>query len=181
MSEELEVLKNVIERLDKINISYMITGSIATNFYAIPRMTRDIDIVIEIELPQINNFLDVFKDDFYIDKEMINQAIVNKKMFNIIHNTYVIKIDFIIRKDSEYRMLEFKRKVPINVEGKKMFIVSAEDLVLSKLLWAKDSLSEIQLKDAKNIIEGVNNIDIQYIEQWIKTFKLEKIYNKLIS
>ena len=48
MSEELAVLKEVTRRLDCAKIAYMVTGSIATNFYTVPRMTRDIDIVIEL-------------------------------------------------------------------------------------------------------------------------------------
>ncbi|HEV8672743.1 MAG TPA: hypothetical protein VGX21_01745 [Methylomirabilota bacterium] len=48
MSEELEVLKSVARRLDDLGIPYMVTGSMATSYYAVPRMTRDIDIVVEL-------------------------------------------------------------------------------------------------------------------------------------
>ena len=48
MLEETEVLKLVCKTLDESNIPYMLTGSFAANFYATPRMTRDIDLVIEI-------------------------------------------------------------------------------------------------------------------------------------
>jgi hypothetical protein len=48
VSEELEILKEVTRRLDRAKFAYMVTGSIATNLYTIPRMTRDIDIVVEL-------------------------------------------------------------------------------------------------------------------------------------
>ena len=49
MSIEFDIIKEVVKRLDEAGILYMITGSIAANFYSIPRMTRDIDIVIELK------------------------------------------------------------------------------------------------------------------------------------
>ena len=151
MSEELEILKIVSRRLKEAGIPYMITGSIAANFYAMPRMTRDIDIVIEVKTEDVDCLLALFKDDFYIDRDTVVEALSQRGIFNIIHNEYVIKIDFIVRKDSPYRELEFTRRREINVEGVGIWMVSPEDLILSKLVWAEDRLSEMQLGDVRNI------------------------------
>ena len=78
MSAELRVLKTVVERLRKSRIAYMITGSVAANFYMLPRMTRDIDIVIEVESKNIDALFGLFKKDFYIDRDAIAQAIREK-------------------------------------------------------------------------------------------------------
>lgn len=102
MSEEFEILKTVCQRLEQAVIPYMITGSIAANFYAVPRMTRDIDIVIEVKKEDVKRLFELFKDDFYVDSESITEAIEKRGMFNMIHNEHVIKVDFIIRKDSLY-------------------------------------------------------------------------------
>lgn len=67
MSEEVEVLKTVCKKLEMAHLPYMLTGSFAANFYATPRMTRDIDIVIEVLAADIDPFFHVFKDDFYVD------------------------------------------------------------------------------------------------------------------
>ncbi|MDO8141843.1 MAG: hypothetical protein Q6358_10130, partial [Candidatus Brocadiales bacterium] len=71
MINELEVLKIVVKRLESAGIPYMITGSIAANFYTTPRMTRDIDIVIEIGENNAEVLFSLFSDDFYIDKDSI--------------------------------------------------------------------------------------------------------------
>ncbi|MEA3226837.1 MAG: hypothetical protein U9Q07_12880, partial [Planctomycetota bacterium] len=71
MSEELEVLKTVANSLEEVGINYMVSGSIAANYYTIPRMTRDIDIVIELEQEGIDKFVGLFEGDFYVDREMI--------------------------------------------------------------------------------------------------------------
>lgn len=179
MSEELEVLKMVCQRLKRAGIPYMITGSIATNVYTVPRMTRDIDIVIEAKKEDVNRLLEIFKDGFYVDAESVKEAFERRGMFNIIHNEYMFKIDFIIRKDSPYRKLEFKRQQKIEIEGVEISIVSIEDLILSKLFWAKDSLSEMHLGDVKNLLETAKDIDIQYLKEWVKSLGLQEVYDKV--
>lgn len=181
MSEELEVLKMVSRKLEDSRIPYMITGSIASNFYSVPRMTRDIDIVIEIRKQDVEKLLKLFEPDFYVDREAILEALEERGMFNMIHNQYVIKIDFIIRKDSAYRKLEFERRREVIVEGTRIAIVSPEDLVLSKLFWAKDSLSEMQLGDVKNLLRMVKELDRAYIEKWVESLSLGGVYQKVKS
>lgn len=143
MSEELEVLKTVTGRLKTADIPYMITGSMAANYYTVPRMTRDIDLVVELSGPDVDRVIELFQDDFYIEREAVETALRERTMFNIIHNAFVIKVDVVIRKESEFRFEEFSRKKRISVEGHEMFIVAPEDLILSKLEWAKNTRSEV--------------------------------------
>jgi len=60
MSEELDVLQEVTQRLAGAHISYMVTGSIAVSYYAVPRMTRDIDLVVELSSGDADRFCDLF-------------------------------------------------------------------------------------------------------------------------
>jgi hypothetical protein len=178
MNEELEALKVVTRRLNEAEIPYMISGSIAANYYTIPRMTRDIDIVIELKEDDVDKFVALFEDDFYINREMILNEVSRKGMFNLIYNRYVIKIDFIIKKSSAYQNAEFSNRKQVLIDQCPMWIVSAEDLVVSKLLWAKESHSEMQLKDVANLMETVNNLDSKYIGNWIRELGLEEIYKE---
>ena len=178
MSEELEVLKVVTGRLNKANIPYMVSGSIAANYYTVPRMTRDIDIVIELKRDGIDKFISLFNDDFYVNREMVANEVSRKGIFNLIHNQYVIKIDFIIKKSSAYQQAAFSRRKEIVIEGSPMWFISAEDLIISKLVWAKDSHSEMQLKDVNNLMETVDNLDLKYIYNWVRELDLEQIYKE---
>jgi hypothetical protein len=157
----------------------MITGSIATNFYTVPRMTRDIDIVIEIDAQKIDQVYHDFEDEFYVDRDMIAQAVKSQGTFNIIHNETLVKVDFIIRKESEYRELEFGRRHSAIVEEVSLSIVSPEDLVISKLFWAKESRSEAQLNDVRNILEDVKDIDREYLKKWVGKLGLDDIYREV--
>ncbi len=178
MSEELEVLKIVTRRLREAGINYMISGSIAANYYTIPRMTRDIDIVIELNESDIDKFVGIFEDDFYVNRETVVNEVCRQGMFNLIYNRYVIKIDFIIKKSSAYQQAAFSRRKQVLIEQSPMWFVSAEDLVISKLIWAKESHSEMQLKDVGNLIETVDNLDLKYIDNWVRELDLEQIYKE---
>jgi len=176
---ELEVLKLVAGRLNKAGFNYMVSGSVALTFYGKPRMTRDIDIVVLIPLKSIDRFVDLFEHDFYIDKNMITDAIKNHSIFNIIHLDTVIKIDFIIRKNQEYRILEFNKRKKSELEGQEIYIVSLEDLIISKLYWAKDSFSEIQIKDINSIISLDFNMD--YVKEWCNRLGLDLILKRVLD
>lgn len=178
MPIELDILKQVCRQLDAHDIPYMLTGSFAANFYAVPRMTRDIDIVIAIQTKEADKIFRIFKNDFYVDRNSIDDAIEYRNMFNIIHNEYAFKIDFIIRKDSEYRLVEFTRRKRIQLEDVLIWIVSPEDLIISKLYWAKDSLSEMQIKDVKNLLSTILKLDHDYILKWVDQLNLTVIYDK---
>ena len=179
MIDEIRVLKIVVKRLESARIPYMITGSIAANFYTTPRMTRDIDIVIEVEEKDAETLFSLFSSDFYVDKNSIRNAIHNKQIFNIIHREGIVKVDFIIRKDTNYRNLEFKNRRSIVFERQKIFIVSPEDLILSKLFWARESLSEMQIRDVNNLFKTIHNLDRGYIEKWVHELELDAVYNEV--
>ena len=179
MTEELEVLLDVARRLDGARIPYMVTGSIATNFYAVPRMTRDIDIVVDLGQKDLGRFIPLFEADFYLDPQTVREAVRDRRMFNVIHNEYVIKIDFIVRKDSPYRREEFSRRKRVAVDHRRLYLVAPEDLILSKLEWAKDSRSEMQLADVRNLLKSVKPLNRRYMARWAKALGLESLYRQV--
>ena len=165
MTDEILVLKIIAERLDSAGIPYMVSGSVAMNFYARPRMTRDIDIVVELRPSDASRLEALFGEDFSVDADDIKGAIARRSLFNLIHQELVIKADMIVRKDSPYRREEFDRRRKVSFEGFELSIVTAEDLILSKLYWARDSRSEMQLGDVRNLISVVKGLDWSYIER----------------
>ena len=109
-SIEFNIIRIIVTRLSKAEIPYMFTGSIATNFYATPRMTRDVDVIIELKETDVDRLCNLFEKDFYVDRDTILNAVKKNGMFNMIHYESVFKVDFIIRKDDKYRLEEFKRR-----------------------------------------------------------------------
>jgi len=166
MNEQLEFVKEIARRLDSAGILYMITGSIALALYARPRMTRDIDLVIDCRPRDSETIVRLFESDCYVDPASVRDAIATRRMFSIIHNEWVIKADFIVRKEEAYRKVEFGRRRGFEIEGVTVWVVSPEDLVLSKLQWSKDTGSELQRDDVRAILHSVRNLDWGYLEKW---------------
>ncbi len=166
MSEQLEFLKEVARRLDSAGIPYMVTGSLALVMYARPRMTRDIDLVIECRTADAETIVALFAPDCYVDEQSVRAAIAERTMFNIIHNQWIIKADFIVRKDDAYRREEFARRRRLEVDGVPVWVTAPEDLVLSKLHWSRDSGSSLQREDARAIVHSVADLDWAYLEKW---------------
>lgn len=175
MNEQMELIKLVASRIGKAGIPYMLTGSAALDFYAQPRMTRDIDLVVELNLADASAFTRLFSPDFYIDEGAVQRAIEGRSMFNAIHNAWMIKVDFIVRKDSEYRKMELNRRKSINLEeGLSIFVASPEDLILSKLEWFKNTGSEVQKRDIRSLLALVPNLDYDYLNQWALALDVSK-------
>ncbi len=177
MPGEIEVLKDVARRLEGIAIPYMITGSFAANFYTVPRMTRDIDVVVALRREDVDKVVEAFQGDYYCDANRVREAIAKGTMFNLIHQGSIVKVDFIPRKNVEYRRTEFDRRRVIAVEGQSIWIVAPEDLVLSKLLWAKEGGSEVQMKDVSNLV-ATASLDGSYLDQWARTLGVDDLLKK---
>ena len=174
MTDELYVLSDVASRLEKLGIPYMLTGSMAMHYYAEPRMTRDIDIVVAVGLGDVERLVEVFRHDYYVHGDDVRDSILRSSMFNLIHNERIVKVDCIVRKPTPYRALEFERRRKIDANGIKVWIVSKEDLILSKLDWARESHSEMQLRDIRQLLK--TGCDQDYLEDWVRELNLEAIY-----
>jgi hypothetical protein len=179
MSDELEVLKIVAGGLEGAGISYLVSGSIAANCYTEPRMTRDIDIVVRLGKEDIERFAAIFEKEFYLDRKMIESEVARKGMFNLIHNGYVVKVDFIIEKAVDPREDVFARRKKIIVEGVPVWVIGAEDLIIAKLLWSRRSSSEVQLRDVRNLMASISDLDYDYLERRIEDHGLSDIYKEL--
>lgn len=179
MSDELDVLKSVTAQLEGAGISYMVTGSMAANFYAVPRMTRDIDLVVELSEQHVDRVTRLFQQEYYIDRDMVQRAVRDHAMFNMIHNALVVKVDCVVRKGTEYRREEFARRRAVSVAGQQVFIVSPEDLILSKLDWAKESRSQMQLNDVRNLLRSVQGLDTEYLNRWANRLGLTTLYQEV--
>lgn len=178
MKNELDIVRDVSARLDSAGIHYMLTGSMAMNYYAQPRMTRDIDVVVALRPEDAEQIVHLFSTDYYVSSEAVEHSIASQSLFNLIHNESVIKVDCIVRKPTEYRLNEFNRRRRIRIQEFETWIVSKEDLILSKLFWAKDSHSELQLRDVKNLVS--TGCDRTYIEHWTNELGVAKLWQEVV-
>src|SRR3990172_10385209 len=164
MSAELEVLRDALARLEREGIAYMLTGSFALSYYAEPRMTRDIDLVVECAGREPKRLVALFEPEYYVAEAEVGGALADRSMFNVLHLDKLVKLDLIVRKDARFREHEFERRVRVRLAGFDAWIATREDLILSKLAWAGPSGSELQLRDVRALLAG--GADLDYLRRW---------------
>lgn len=161
---ELLALQDLCARLGGASIAYMLTGSLAMAFYARPRMTRDIDLVIALEGEAAAGLASILGADYYADAAAIAEAFRRRRPCNVVHLPTVVKIDLIPRQEGEYRRTEFERRQRVDFAGVDLWVASLEDLILSKLDWARETRSETQLRDVRQLLEAP--LDEAYLQTW---------------
>jgi hypothetical protein len=133
VSAELEVLQDAIARMEGSGIAYMLTGSVALSYYAEPRMTRDVDLVVELADRDPKSVVTLFAPDYYVSEDDVGRAITARTMFNVLHLGKVVKLDLIVRKDTAYRRQEFERRRRVQLPGFEAWMIRREKWTLSKL------------------------------------------------
>ena len=135
--------------------------------------------MIAITPKDVDRVAALFRPDYYVSEQSIRESLAHESIFNLIHQDSVIKVDCIIRKNSEYRRTEFERRQRISILDFTTSIVSKEDLIISKLFWAKDSHSEIQLGDVKNLI--ATGYDAAYLQRWTRELGLDSLLEECLK
>lgn len=170
------VFQALQQALDSTGVPYMVTGSFASSTFGEPRASKDIDIVIAPTREQLVELVRHFPDDqYYALEEDALEAFAHKSMFNIIDFASGWKIDLIVKKARPFSDEEFNRRKEVEVAGLRLSVATAEDVLISKLEWAKLGESQRQLEDAAGIIRvQAASLDTAYIERWVRELELSE-------
>lgn len=172
MDEQFEFLRTIVRRLDEAGVPYMLTGSLALAIWARPRMTRDVDVVIEADAAAVQRVVDAFATDCYVSPEAAAVAAAERSIFNVIHLTSLLKVDFIVRRDEPYERAKFARRRLLELDGLHAAVISPEDLILSKLRWASGTGSARQEEDVRLLLRDVAGLDTRYLDEWAAALHL---------
>jgi len=157
----------VVGALQDLNIPYMITGSMCCTAFGEPRSTNDVDIVIDPELGQVELLVERFQASAYISREAALDAFRRRTMFNVISNETMEKIDFILLKQTAYGATAFGRRSIQDFGSVKALSTTPEDAILSKLVWSRRTLSEVQSRDIVGIVRALPDaLDMEYLRHW---------------
>lgn len=181
MKSLLDVLKDVVERLDKVGIPYFLVGSLATMYYGRPRFTQDVDLVVRIKAKQVQTFEGLFPiEEYYCPpREVIHDEVIRRGSFNIISQDSGVKIDIVLDKETDFYASEFSRRKKIEIApGVEVFLASPEDLILKKLDFYREGESEKHLNDIRDIMVNVQ-IDEAYMSEWTQRLGLTKEWQKV--
>lgn len=184
----INVLQPIIQALDDLKIPYYLSGSVASSVYGIPRTTLDIDLVTSLNEVSIEKFVERIKSNFFVDKEMILDAIKTNSSFNIIHLDSMIKVDLFILKKNRYSLTAFDRKriekLTLDDNSIEISICSSEDIILNKLIWFKEGnmTSERQWLDILGVLKiQFNSLDKDYLKFWAKELQIDDLLKKAFT
>ena len=172
----------LIEKLNQYDIPYMLSGSFSSSLHGRPRATNDADIIIAPSKEHLIAFVQSLGDDYYVNPEVALDALKNRAMFNVIDTRNSFKADFIIRKDRPFSREEFQRRQKSNIMDFDIWVVSPEDVILSKLEWAKESESSRQFQDALGVaVVQYDYLDRDYLYKWAKELQVENSLELLLK
>jgi hypothetical protein len=164
---EQELLEDCLRRLNQARIEYMLVGSMASNYWGIPRSTHDIDFVVQYSDADVPSIVKLFEGDFFIQEISVRSALKPPYQFNALDNRSALKVDFFRLAGDAYELERFNRRRQVTILGQPAFLAAPEDIVLHKFRWYKISPSDRQLTDAAGILSVSGDIiDDEYLDHW---------------
>ena len=172
----IKILHDFADKIERLKINYMLTGSMAMMSYSVYRFTADVDVVVELESRDAQKIIETFEPDYYVPHNSVRRAIDSRRMFNVIHRETAFKIDCVLKKNDAFQKNAFDNRKRIDFYGRDIWIITKEDLIISKLWWAKESRSEKQLNDVKNLIS--DDFNYEYIEDWTRKLDVFDLFDQ---
>jgi hypothetical protein len=182
MRTERELLIDCLERLNRLGAEYMLVGSMASNFWGIPRTTHDLDFVLVLRQSEVGPFTAAFGDGFFLQVESIQRAFSPPHQFNVLDEQSALKVDFWLLADNSFELSAFNRRQQVTLFGTPAWITTAEDVVLHKLYWHTITPSDRQLHDAAGVyaVQGPA-LNTDYLWRWASTLGVEALLADLLA
>jgi len=179
---ERELLVDCLRRLNRENLNYFLTGSMASNFWGIPRTTHDLDFVIQLSPSSLPRMIAAFSNDFILDEAAVRAAFQPPHQFNAIDTRSPLKVDFWLLRQTTFDQEVFARRKQKTLFGEPAWIATAEDVLLHKLYWNKLTHSDRQLGDAAGIAAIQKDaLDLVYLRKWAKEIEVPATLEKVLS
>ena len=166
----LDVALLVARALERAGVGYFLGGSLASSLQGEPRSTNDVDLVVDLAERDVARFVAALGSDFDVDEAALREAARARSSWNVLYLPLVTKIDLFVLRDAPFDASEFSRRRPVEVrEGRTLFVKSAEDTVLRKLLWYRSGggVSERQWRDVVEVLRQSRAVlDAAYLDLW---------------
>jgi hypothetical protein len=152
-------------------VPYYVGGAVASSVTGVARATLDVDLVAAIHLEHTPPLTAALSQHYYIDIEMMQQAVRQRSRFNVIHLATLFKIDVFVPQDTSFARTNMHRRLPLEVPevGRTLYFCAPEDIVLHKLLWyrAGSSVSDRQWYDLQGVLRlQAQHLDLAYLQRW---------------
>jgi hypothetical protein len=170
---------------ESINIPYYVSGGVASSIHGEARSTRDLDLVIQVQVEQIDSLVQTLETaGFYCPLGAVEDIKLSREStLSITHTVTISNADLIVMDNSPFATSQMTRRQLVDVEGISPFwVASPEDMVLQKLLWGRSSQSETQWRDVLGIIKlQADSLDYAYLTEWAENLGLVNLFSLALT
>jgi len=161
-----ELLIKIGTALDEKAIPYMIIGGQAVLLYGEPRLTRDIDVTLGVDVNALPELIEICKKLNLTPLPLdITKFVEQTMVFPVKDDSTSIRIDFIFSFTS-YEKKAIKRAREISIKKTIVKFASPEDVIIHKIFAGRAR----DLDDVKSILLKNPSVDLPYIETWLADF-----------
>ena len=182
--DQLDLLRLAADTLDRLDVRYAVVGSFASGAWGEPRLTQDIDVVVEIDVFDAESICNAFGSaEFYVSKTAAHEAVSARGQFNLLHPASGNKIDFMIADDSPWSRAQLERRVlaPL-LPDRGVYVATAEDVILGKLQYYQVGGSDKHLRDITGILlTDVDSIDYDYLGRYAAELQVDEEWQSILQ
>jgi len=185
--EQFELIRFTVQTLDALAIPYALVGSWGSGIYGEPRFTRDVDIVLDLQLSKVPQFCAAFSsDEFYCNEAAVRDAVQSRLQFNVLHPASGNKIDFILTTPRPWQANQLQRRRQVELRsGSNSFqasIASPEDVIVGKLWYFAEGGGDRHLRDIAGILRVTGDgVDRAEVERWARELGYLEIWQQIVA
>jgi hypothetical protein len=182
MKSVTETLHTLVQLLDTLSIEYAVMGGFAVRAHGVPRPTYDIDLAIVFERGRLPELFDRLREfDFEIPEAYERGWVDEVKKLSLLKlQRYIqgksLDVDLFLA-ESEFLTSVMDRRLQLNAEGRTMWVVSPEDLVLFKLLAGRPR----DLGDVDDVLFIQGSLDESYMQHWARELGISNVLEKALA
>jgi hypothetical protein len=188
LSEPILVVAQLVHAFDTLGVEYIVAGSLASSVYGIPRATQDVDLVAQMKAAHAEPLARLIKSDFYVDVDMILDAVRQRSSFNVIHLATMFKADVFVMRGDSWSREEMQRARSEELQGPQgpvtIRFASPEDTLLHKLVWYRlgNEISDRQWGDILGVFKVQGTLlDDEYLDQWATALNVADLLARVRS
>ena len=180
--EPVEIVATALRALNALNVPYMLVGSMSSNLYGEPRMTKDADVVVQLGGTSLSLLVEKMGPGFRVDRQMGFETVTGTTRYHIEHVEGEFLIELFELTDDPHNQERFARRREVQFAGIRAYAATAEDVIIQKLRWYKKARRAKDIQDAQNVFGAqAGRLDLAYMQKWCDVHGTQELLGKLIA
>jgi hypothetical protein len=171
----LRVLHRTLDVFEEARVECAVMGGFAVRHWALPRPTYDVDFAVAVDGEELARLLGAFEEAGFTVAEPFRSGFTDKLAgmrkvaLGCFDSGSVWSVDLFLA-TTPFLRSAFERRVPSEVEGRKLSVVSLEDLLLLKLIANRPK----DQADVEDMLLVCGALDLPYMRQWGRHLSIEE-------